>query len=68
MEQVIKDALQIGFSFFVAVYLLVVMTNLIRELREQFVGLKAAIEQMATEVREMRRELQQSRERGSPHQ
>lgn len=56
MEQFVKDALQLGFSFFVAGYLLMVMTNLIRELREQFVKLTEKIEQLAIEIRRVANE------------
>jgi hypothetical protein len=56
VEQFVKDALQLGFSFFVAGYLLMVMTNLIRELREQFVKLTEKIEQLAIEIRRVANE------------
>lgn len=54
VEQLIKDTLQIGFSFFVAAYLLIVMTNLMKELREKFISLQKAIDQLIIEVRELR--------------
>jgi len=66
VEQLIKDSLQIGFSFFVAAYLLIVMTNLIRELREQFVALKAAVEQLLVEIRQLRVEAKEREGSGTP--
>ncbi len=35
MEQTVKDFLQLGFSFFVAGYLLIVQTRILTEVKEQ---------------------------------
>jgi len=66
MEQFIKDALQLGFSFFVAAYLLVVMTNLIRELREQFISMKEGLTTLTEEMRELRRDIRRQNGNNNP--
>lgn len=66
MEQLVKDSLQIGFSFFVAAYLLIVMTNLIRELREQFIQLRSSIDKLILEIRDIARSSKKDMDKGSP--
>ncbi len=68
MEQVIKDMLQLGFSFFVAAYLLIVMTNLLKDLREAFIKLQTSVEELAKEIRLILTKFDERQGKGNPQQ